>query len=368
MEVTTNAPQQPNAMGGAPTTTQDVNGQIQPRTADQLAAGTSPDQKTAGTPDVSQSAANAQNQTDGGKNPPPTTQPQTQNQPHPVSRIFDGILKTMTGGPVMYTDPNGVRREAPQSRGTMAKSIVAAALAGLMTPTQYREGAFGSRVEDFGATAGGAAAAGKGVMEAYRNKPQQLSDEAQAKALQTLMNTTNLATTMAASTMQQHTAAKDMADDAAPLLASIDAYEKVRSDKQPPGMILDDADKEDALAKVKGHTTEWTVVFKGLRPQLDPETGKTEEHPVYAVVNTHVKVPLTEEAVKLYSTVNPTYKGAWEATNGHVEVPMNMAVAAQNLVNESHVLQAFANSDEMKSAFPKVKPANIASVIGGPDG
>ena len=80
MEVTTNAPQQPNAMGGAPTTTQDVNGQIQPRTADQLAAGTSPDQKTAGTPDVAQSAANQQNQTDGGKNPPPTTQPQTQNR------------------------------------------------------------------------------------------------------------------------------------------------------------------------------------------------------------------------------------------------------------------------------------------------
>src|SRR5208337_5026681 len=254
MEVTTNAPQQPNAMGGAPTTTQDVNGQIQPRTADQLAAGTSPDQKTAGTPDVSQSAANNQNQTDGGKNPPPAAQTQ-QPKPHPMSRIFDGILKTMTGGPVTYLDANGKQQVAQQSRGAMGKAIVAAALAGLMTPTQYREGAFGSRVEDFGATAGGAAAAGKGVMEAYRNKPQQLSDEAQAKALQTLMNTTNLATTMAASTMQQHTAAKDMADDAAPLLASIDAYEKVRSDKQPPGMILDDADKEDALAKVKGHTT-----------------------------------------------------------------------------------------------------------------
>ena len=368
MEVTTNAPQQPNAMGGAPTTTQDVNGQIQPRTADQLAAGTSPDQKTAGTPDVAQSAANQQNQTDGGKNPPPPAQTQ-QPKPHPMSRIFDGILKTMTGGPVTYLDANGKQQVAQQSRGAMGKAIVAAALAGLMTPTQYREGAFGSRVEDFGATAGGAAAAGKGVMEAYRNKPQQLSDEAQAKALQTLMNTTNLATTMAASTMQQHKALKDMVDDSAPLYASVLEYEKIRdSQQQPQALIQDDLTHEEALAKIKGHTPEWTAILKGTRSQLDPETGKTEEHPVYAVVNTHAKIPLSEEAVKLYSTVNPTYKGAWEATNGHVEVPMNMAVAAQNLVNESHVLQAFANSDEMKSAFPKVKPANIASVIGGPDG
>lgn len=359
MTAITNAPQQSNPMGGAPTATQDVNDQLQPRTSDQLTAGTSPD--------VSQSAANAQNQTDGGKNPPSGTQTQ-QPKPHPISRVFDGILKTMTGGPVMYTAPDGSRKEAPQSRGAMGKAIVAAALAGLMTPTQYREGAFGSRVEDFGATAGGAAAAGKGVMEAARNKPQQISDEMQAKKLQTMMNTTNLATTMAASTLQKHNALDAMVKSSTPLLDSIKDYEKNRVDNQPQALIQSDLTHEEALAKLKGHTQDWTAMLTGTKATLNPETGETEEHPVYAVVNPHVKVPLSEEAVKLYSTINPTYKGAWEATNGKVEVPLNMAVSAQNLVNESHVLQAFANSDEMKSAFPKVKPANIASVIGGPDG
>lgn len=364
MTVTTNAPQSSNPMGGAPTTTQDVNDSIQPRT-DQ---STSPDQKPVGTPDVAQSAANQQNQTDGGKNPSPTAQPQQQPKPHPMSRVFDGILKTMTGGPVMYTAPDGTRKEAPQSRGAMGKAIVAAALAGLMTPTQYREGAFGSRVEDFGATAGGAAAASKGVIDANRNKPQQLSDEEQTKRLQTMLNTTNLATTMAASTLQKHAALKAMTDSSAPLLDSIKEYEKSRVDNQPQALIQGDLNHEEALAKLKGHTQDWTAILTGTKSQLNPQTGETEEHPVYAVVNPHVKVPLSEEAVKLYSTVNPTYKGAWEATNGKVEVPLNMAVAAQNLVNESHVLQSFANSDEMKSAFLKVKPANIASVVGGPDG
>src|SRR5208337_2547300 len=233
MEVTTNAPQQPNAMGGAPTTTQDVNGQIQPRTADQLAAGTSPDQKTAGTPDVSQSAANQQNQTDGGKNPPPAAQTQ-QPKPHPISRIFDGILKTMTGGPVTYIDANGQKQVAPQSRGTMAKSIVAAALAGLMTPTQYREGAFGTKVEDFGATAAGAAQAGKGVMDAMRNKPQQMSDDEQARKLMVLTSNANNVRNMAASTMQQHQSLQAMVDSSKPLMDSIQAYEKTRVDNNQP--------------------------------------------------------------------------------------------------------------------------------------
>jgi hypothetical protein len=319
-------------------------------------------------PDPSQAAANNQNQTAADKTNPTPTALAPQEKPHLLSRTFDGILKTLTGGPVMYTDPNGVRREAPQSRGAMGKAIVAAALAGLMTPTQYREGAFGSKVEDFGATAGGAAAAGKGVMDANRAKPQQISDDEQTKRLQTMLNTTNLATTMAASTLQQHNALDAMVKSSTPLLDSIKDYEKSRVDNQPQALIQSDMTHEEALAKLKGHTQEWTAVLSGTKATLNPETGQTEEHPVYSVVNPHVKVPLSEEAVKLYSTVNPTYKGAWEATNGKVEVPLNMAVAAQNLVNESHVLQTFANSSEMKQAFPKVKPANIASVIGGPDG
>lgn len=369
MTVEANAPQQPNAMGGAPTTTSDVTDQLQPRTPDQLTAGATPDQKTTGTPpDVKQAAANNQNQTDGGKNPPPAATAPPQESQHPVTKVFDKILKTMTGGPVMYTDPNGVRREAPQSRGAMGKAILAAALAGLFSPDQYREGAFGTKVRDWSGTAAGAAGAGKAVMEGMRNKPQQISDEMQAKHLQTVLNTTNLASTMAASTIQQHNALDAMVKSSTPLLDSIKEYEKTRVNDQPQALIQSDMTHEEALAKLKGHTGEWTAVLSGTKSVLNPDSGQTEEHPVYSVVNPHVKVPLSEEAVKLYSTVNPTYKGAWEATNGKVEVPLNMAVSAQNLVNEAHVLQSFANSDEMKSAFPKVKPANIASVMSGPDG
>ncbi len=303
----------------------------------------------------------------------PTQMPKLAQQPQPdkphiMSRVFDGILKTMIGGPVMYTDPNGVRREAPQSRGAMGKAIVAAALAGLMTPTQYREGAFGTKVEDFGATAGGAAQAGKGVIDAARNQPQQLSDEEQTKRLQTMLNTTNLAKNMFASTLQKHASLEAMVDSSKPLYDSIQSYEKNRVNDQPQALIQGDLSHEDALDKLKGHTQDWTAIVTGTRSVLNQETGETEEHPVYAIVNPHVRVPLNEETVKLYSTVNPTYRGAWEATNGKVEVPLNMAVSAQNLVNEAHVLQSFADSKGLKEAFPNVGKANIAAIMSGPNG
>src|SRR5579862_1040450 len=297
----------------------------------------------------------------------PAPQP-TASQPHPVSRIFDGILKTMTGGPVTYIDANGQKQVAPQSRGTMAKSIVAAALAGLLTPTQYREGAFGSRVEDFGATAAGAAQAGKGVMEAARNKPQQISDEEQSRRLVALTSNSNLIKNMAASTLQGHAALQSMVASSTPLLDSIKEYEKNRVDNQPSALIGENLSKEEAEAKMQGHFTEWKAIPTGTVSVLNPETHQNEEHPTYSIVNPNVKVPLTEEAVNTLATVNPTYKGAWEATNGKVEVPLSLAVSTQHLVNEAHVVQAFADSPELKSAFPDMKQADVAAALRGPNG
>ncbi len=210
----------------------------------------------------------------------PAATPAPQDKPHPVSRIFDGILKNLTGGPVMYTDANGVQRQAPQSRGTMAKGIVAAALAGLLTPTSYREGAFGSKVEDFGATAGNAANAGKGVMEAARNRPQQMSDDEQAKRLVVLTSNANNIKNMAASALQQHASLQAMVDSSKPLMDSIQNYEKTRVDNQPQALIADNLSMEAAKAKLAGHMTEWKAIPVGTESQLNPETGQNEANAI----------------------------------------------------------------------------------------
>jgi hypothetical protein len=350
-----------------PITPDSTQNQSTPDAAQQPPVTPSPDSQP--TPATSSATPQTpQTQQNPAQQPTQTPTQTPAQQPHPVSRIFDGILKTMTGGPVTYIDANGQKQVAPQSRGTMAKSIVAAALAGLLTPTQYREGAFGSRVEDFGATAAGAANAGKGVMEAARNRPQQMSDEEQNRRLVALTSNSNLIKNMAASTLQGHAALQSMVDSSKPLLSSIQEYEKTRTADQPSALIGENLSKEEAEAKMQGHFTEWKAIPTGTVSVLNPETHQNEEHPTYSIVNPNVKVPLTEDAVNTLATVNSTYKGAWEATNGKVEVPLSIAVSTQHLVNEAHVVQAFADSPELKSAFPDMKQANVAAALRGPNG
>src|ERR1700678_103877 len=73
----------------------------------------------------------------------PTAQiPEQQTQalkPSLHGRIFDKILKGMSGGDIKVVNPDGSVSVQPQSRVSMGKSFVAAALTGLMTPTHYRE-------------------------------------------------------------------------------------------------------------------------------------------------------------------------------------------------------------------------------------
>ena len=54
------------------------------------------------------------------------------NRPHPLARALDAVLKSATGGDVYYTDPQGNRQLAPQSRGQLGKTLIAATLAGLL--------------------------------------------------------------------------------------------------------------------------------------------------------------------------------------------------------------------------------------------
>ena len=352
--------------------------QAQSTTSDSTQTQVTPNQPSAqptqqGTVFPSPTPAQPQPNQSGQDDKLPTGQvTNTPDQQHPMSRVFDGILKTMTGGPISYVDPQGQRRTMQPSGSQMSKAIVAAALTGLMTPDRYRQGAFGSQVRDHGADMAASFDAGKSSIEQFRNKPQKLSDDQQARYLANLNNTTNLAKNMAASALQQHEALEKMVDSSAPLMNSIRQYESTRvtngAGAQPPALIAENLSKEDAMEKLKGHHGNWTAVVSGTIPVLNKEKGTMEENPLYSIVDSSVKVPLSEEATKLYASVNPSYKDAWEKTNGKVTVPLQQAVAAQHMVDQAHILQTFMNSAGIKQAFPGVKMGKISDIMAGPDG
>jgi hypothetical protein len=110
----------------------------------------------------------------------PSDDDSAQPKPSLHARIFDRILKGMSGGDIKVVAPDGSVQTVPQSRTSMGKSIVAAALTGLMTPTHYRDTPYGP-VVDYGNTMADALQRGNAAQQQRQQQAQQLSDEQQAR-------------------------------------------------------------------------------------------------------------------------------------------------------------------------------------------
>jgi hypothetical protein len=277
-----------------------------------------------------------------------------------MSRIFDGILKTMTGGPVTYIDAQGKRQSAPQSSGSMGKAIVAAALAGLMTPDRYRQGAFGTQVRDFGATAGEAAQAGANVMQKFRNQPQQMSDDEQARKLMTVQNNVKQAQQAAAMSHQQHAVLQDVVDrNTGTFLKPLNDYDKNRPAGEPSIFTSQGLTSEEVLNS--GHSLmDHNVVIDGMVTKQNPQTGVIEDEPSYAIIRGDAKLKLPEDVTIELAKFNKSYQNAYALTAGNVSVPVSQYVDAIHTANTLTSVEHFLNRAQTE-IDPKGKPIDLAA-------
>jgi hypothetical protein len=81
--------------------------------------------------------------------------------------------------------------------------VIASVLAGMMTPTKYREGSYGPVVSG-DATAAGAFQAGRGQQQKTNDAAQKASDDARTKKLSIISNNLTMAHQYAALAQQQH--------------------------------------------------------------------------------------------------------------------------------------------------------------------
>ena len=93
----------------------------------------------------------------GTSNTPTTPAPPPTPTPHEA--LYSKFLK-MLNPPTRYVDPTGKLQEQPPTGRNIGNNVLAAVLSGIMTPTAYRQGAYGP-VVDSQATAATAFAAGK---------------------------------------------------------------------------------------------------------------------------------------------------------------------------------------------------------------
>lgn len=361
--VTQNPPQQPNAMGGAPTSTSSVDGQVTPN---------QPQPQTGAFPDaVAKVAPGAQDQVPSGQ------VTNTPNKPSMHARIFDQILKGMTGGDIKIVNPDGSVSSQPSTRASMGKSIVAAALTGLMSPPQYRQGEYGP-IRDFQASGAQAFQNGEKLGEEMKQKPQQVSDDVQARKLRTIENNSKLLQLQLASSNLKHTRREQSQTDIDAYVKPFEEYNQQRdaSDPQTPNAFLfRGADHEEALKQAKQHgLSEANMIQDGWKPYIDPETHQEDYEPTYAAINPALKnISLTKDVADRLSQMNSQFQNIHEIAGNDIRLPIGLYVSAlhdyqalnqtQDIVNR---LNKTINGKDAKDIdiAPLVK-ANRAQLVPG---
>lgn len=312
---------------------------------------------------------------------PASTQPSTpaatpsanapaQNQQRPVSahaRIFDKILSGISGGDIKVVNPDGSVSSYAPSKSTIGKSIVAAALTGLFTPPQYRQGAYGP-IRDMGAEASASFNAGKQSMEQARQQPQKLSDEMQSRKLMTLQNNSKLLQLQIASSQLKHANREQKQGD-------IDAYMKPFMDynsernandpSTPNAFLFQSMTHDQALAAAKQHgLTETNLVQDGWKPYIDPGTHEQEYEPTYAAINPDLKdVKLTPEVAQRLSAMNSQYADIHKIVGGDVKLPVGLYVSAMHDYQALQQTQDVVNRLNKTINGAKAKDIDLAPIV-----
>lgn len=268
------------------------------------------------------------------------------------ARLFDGILKTLSGGPVkvMQTDPTtGATRqvEVPESRGQMGKSILAAVLSGMFAGgDRTSPGAGGAPRNDPGKSAAIGFQAGQDTINKIHSAPQNLEDEKQARQLTTVGNNIKLAQQTSAMALQQHKVLGDViTNNQNTILADAKEWDEQRDGNDPStkAILGQNLTLDQAMNALKGNMTSQNAFVDGTVSVRNPQTGVMEEHPTYSILNPDVKIKLSQKTTDTLAKYNKQYQDAYEVTGGNVSVPLRVAIGAMHEANTLTSAQDFFN-------------------------
>ena len=353
--VTTNPPAQSNAMGGAPTTTQDVSGPIIPSAQPVV-------------PSVQPAA--------------PATTALIANQPTPIvatqppavswhASMFDKVLKAFGGGDqyITRTDPatgETTRTPLPQSRGQLGKNILAAAVTGMIQGAGARD-QFG-RHDPLAAARIGFQEGTKPLQQKVA-AIQQASDEATSRKMMVMKANLDVAhQTLALNQGKQNMFEKIAANNQNGILKDALAYDQSLTDKSQPTAILKQGlSHDEALAALKGHWSDQLAQIDGYR-----QTENGDIVPTFTVLNPDVKVRMNEKSAADFARFNPQYRTAWDATDGNIQMSLHQYAVAQNTLNSlDHMDSLFAQeakvlglkSTDFADAVKSIGPVGMKAVL-----
>jgi hypothetical protein len=290
--------------------------------------------------------------------PPAANEPPSPHNDHVA--MFDKILRMVNPGQT-YVDPTG-KQQVVRNRASLGNSVIASVLAGMMTPTKYREGTYGPVVSG-DATAAAAYGAGKEQQTAQNEKLQATSDEMQAKKLSVVKNNIDTMHQYAALAQQQHQELQGVADrNNATILKDLSDYDSKQDDPAQKLIKGKGLTLEQAMTMTKGKMSSQNMVIDGYQDITDAN-GRTSVQPTYAVINPDAKVNMSESSAAELAKFKPAYKNAYDLTGGNIRVPVGQYLSDINLANSAGNLEAFMkrNDDALEALGIKSKDVDVAA-------
>ncbi len=272
-------------------------------------------------------------------------------QQTPHEALYSKALKALSP-PTRYIDAQGNQQVAPPSLGN---SIVAGVIAGMMHPTQYRQGEFGP-IADTQATAAGAFQSGEAKSKEQSADQQKLSDDMQARKINAVKSN--------ADTVHLHAATMGYEADMGKLIqgqVDTDApLAKIATDHDQnlqPGDTKAVWGKNVTMADALKHPewgaalTKHTLIHDGSI-EVDDGHGNMIPTPTYTIVDPNIKASMTQEAVDMASQINPQWKTAFEASGGSMRMQLGQLKTVNDQISSvkfaEQIFQDAASSDDPK--------------------
>ena len=284
---------------------------------------------------------------------PSAAQPAAPTTPHEMHQSLYQRALSILAPPTKYVDAQG---NPQQTRPSLSNSILSGAIAGLLTPTAYRQGTFGP-VVDTQTTAANAFAAGKQQRQEADKNVQAKVDDLRVRKLQALSDNANtfhlhMGVMQDAANMRDFIQKQN--DNDAPLVKMAVDNDKNLDPNDPNakkavwgrGYTMDELLKHPEWAQA---LTQHTIAHDGTIDVPDAN-GNMVPTPTYTIIDPNVKANMTKEAVDIASQIYPSWKTAFDASGGSMRTKLGQLSAINNQVSSvqfaEKVFQDAADSDD----------------------
>jgi len=286
---------------------------------------------------------------------PAAAQPAQPQTPHAMHQSLYQRALSILAPPTQYVDAQG---NPQQTRPSLSNSILSGAIAGMLTPTAYRQGEVDTQT-----TAANAFAAGKQQRKEADENVQKQIDDRQTRMLGVAKMNADLLHLHAATMQDQATMGdlvqKQVANDA-PSLAIARTHDQNLQGTDTKAILASGLTLADAMANplYRDALLKHTLLRDG---SVDVDGVPTA---TYSIIDPHVKVSMDAPSVAIAAQIFPSWQTAFDNAGGSLQMKLGQIKAVTDQVNSVEYAEKIFG-DAANSKDPLLQKLGISSDVEG---